>query len=658
MTSSLTGKLAYPFLRPHLGKRPPFAPGHGPAPFLSPMQQGRAPPLPGENGPWSLCPEETTLREFVVHAINLPIVLNAKADLIDPVGQLFVLKEDEEAIRGDNGLKVPLVLRANAGEDCVDIVFKSELEDTGENNFFSKVNIHIHFVQFDVQATDGVNTGFAYEQSVRPFTSDGAVLAVDASGGANSVSLDTVERFQPGTLVGVGMDQEETFEVRRIQAIDGHRLVFEEPLEHPHGAGEIVSYEFVRYRWYPDVQFGTAYFHDHVNALTSWQHGLFGAFIAEPPRSTYHDPYTGQEVKSGPIADVHTEGIVSTDVSGSFRELVMFIQDDSPLTNVGLSSGSSFNLRVEPLAIRGDDPSLLFSSELAGDPETPLLEAFLGDPIVVRGLVSATNDVHTWHIDGHWFRQELYSSRSPPVSTIHMGISERYDLVIPGAGGPQRMPGDYLYYNGRSFKLREGSWGIVRVHDGSAEVSLQKLPGHEAIPSPASSVCPADAPSKEFAVSAIEAPLPMLVGAPGKLYVLKEDKEGVLSGARAPEPLVLHVSVGDCIRVHLRNETLAGAVSFHTDMLAHDPKDSAGVAAGYNPQQAVRKCLAARCTATPPRLSWRLTPATRCACTFWSHSASRRTHSPWRAIGGHWNQARRVPTCLARFKSAGWRRSR
>ena len=36
----LTGKLAYPFLRPHLGKRPPFAPGHGPAPFLSPASRG------------------------------------------------------------------------------------------------------------------------------------------------------------------------------------------------------------------------------------------------------------------------------------------------------------------------------------------------------------------------------------------------------------------------------------------------------------------------------------------------------------------------------------------------------------------------------------------------------------------------------------------
>ncbi|MCH7713065.1 MAG: multicopper oxidase domain-containing protein, partial [Chloroflexi bacterium] len=45
-----TGKLAYPFLRPHLGQRPPFAPNHGPAPFLEPIHSGTSPAQPGENG--------------------------------------------------------------------------------------------------------------------------------------------------------------------------------------------------------------------------------------------------------------------------------------------------------------------------------------------------------------------------------------------------------------------------------------------------------------------------------------------------------------------------------------------------------------------------------------------------------------------------------
>ena len=74
---------------------------------------------------------------------------------------------------------------------------------------------------------------------------------------------------------------------------------------------------------------------------------------------------------------------------------------------------------------------------------------------MIRTLVSAANDVHTWHLDGHWFRAEPHSSRSPPVNTVHVGISERYDLAVRRAGGPQERPGDYLYYNGRAFKLLE-----------------------------------------------------------------------------------------------------------------------------------------------------------------------------------------------------------
>ena len=594
MFNPKTGKLAYPFLKPHLGQRPPFAPNHGPAPFLSPIHSGTDPPRPGENGAWSLCPRDTRLKQFVIHAINLPIALNKGANVVDPVGQLYVLKEEEMA-RAANSRKTPLAIRTNAGEDCVDVILKSELEDTGENDFFSKTNIHIHFVQFDIQGSDGVNTGFNYETSIRPFRSEGETVAQDTGAGQHGLKLSSAQRFQPGALVGVGMDQGETFEIRRIREINANTLVFQEPLRFPHQRGEIVSVEFVRYRWYPDAQFGTAYFHDHVSALTSWRHGLFGALVAEPPGSTYHDPHTGLEVPSGPIVDVHTEERVSADVSGSFREMLLFIQDDNPLADIGRSSGSSLNLRVEPLEARGGDPSMLFSSQHHGDPETPLLEAYLGDPIVIRGLVSATNDVHALHLDGHWFRIEPFSLTSPPVNTAHIGISERYDLSVARAGGPQGLPGDYLYYNGRSFKFREGSWGIVRVLGQTGDAfntaqsgpkeTLQKLPGHETVPQANPRVCAVDAPVKEFQVAAIEVPLAMLGGELGKIYVLEKDRSGVESGSAPPEPLVLHVNVGDCIRISLSNRTTQGPVSIHADMLAYDPQQSQGVAVGNNDGQ-------------------------------------------------------------------------
>src|SRR5262249_13764618 len=152
----------------------------------------------------------------------------------------------------------------------------------------------------------------------------------------------------------------------RIQSIQGQTLTFDAPLQFAHGAGEIVSTEFVRYRWYPDVQFGTAYFHDHVDALHSWSHGLFGALIAEPPGSSYFDPRTGAAIQSGIFCDVHTLQKVSADVSGSFREMVLFLQDENLVTHRGASRGSSLNLRVEPLDARGGAPWSLFSSAVHG----------------------------------------------------------------------------------------------------------------------------------------------------------------------------------------------------------------------------------------------------------------------------------------------------
>ncbi|HUR18034.1 MAG TPA: multicopper oxidase domain-containing protein [Acidimicrobiales bacterium] len=606
-----TGKLAFPFLRPHLGKRPPFAPNHGPSPFLEPDHDGTDPPVPGANGKGSLCPAGSHSKKFDLQAVEAAIPVNEEERIVDAGGLLFVLKEQEAAARTDPDLRRPLAIRANAGEDCVDVVLTSRLTDTPESHGFSKVNAHIHFVQFDVQASDGVVSGFNFEQSVRPFQLEGAPLARPAVAGAAMLRMADASRLQPGVVVGIGMGGGERFEAVAVTAVEGALVTLSKPLEFDHAAGEIVSTEFVRYRWYDDTQFGTAYFHDHVNAIGTWRRGLFGALVSEPPGSTYHDPRTGEEIRSGAIADIHTDARVSADVKGSFRELVSFVQDDSAVNHVGRSTGSALNLRAEPLDRRKGDPAMVFSSRTHGDPATPVIEANVGDPVVVRSLVSASNEVHTWHLDGHWFRKEPQSQRSPPVSTVHLGISERYDLVVPAAGGPQRMPGDYIYGNGRSVKLREGSWGLLRVLPGrqgdaapgggarslpgnraseaapDSGPALLPLPGHEVPPRPPAAVCPPAAPVREFDVVAIEAPLPMLGGRPGRLFVLAQDARAVRSGQRPAEPLVLHVGVGECLKLHLRNAVATGSVSLRCDLLASDPLESGGVAAGFNPDQTV-----------------------------------------------------------------------
>ncbi len=664
-----TGKRAYPDMHPHFGKRPPFSPGKSPAPYLEPIHRqangANSANLarPGENGPWSLCPLEagpSQQKTYNIHAIELPITLaKAKGNqpaIVDPIGELYVLHEEEKGIRANDELKIPLVVRMNV-HDCVDVVLTNEIPDGHENLYSSKVNMHIHFVQFDVQASDGVITGMNYEQSVRPFTiieDEGKGMGTPqntkttsaAKAGARSIKVVHPNRYQAGVIVGVGMDAVGRLDIRQIKSIKGKTITFTEPLEHKHGKGEFISTEFVRYRWFADSDFGITYWHDHVYGLTSWGHGLFGSTIIEPKGSTYHDPVTGKPVRSGNVVDIHTTEAVSSQVTGSFREFVMQIQDANPITETQViagtvvnkkpkpdskpqhtnalgsmdswslpvnafsylnggdrTSGGSFGMRVEPLHRRlnvNKDVSKLFSSKTHGDPNTPLVRAYVGDPIVIRALAEAANETHAIHVQGHYFPLERFLTGARPQSTVHLAIAERYDLVIPAAGGPQKMAGDYMYHSARLSHFGEGMWGIIRVEDKLTK-NLQPLPMRRNIPKSAKSVCPAGAPLKKFDVAAIDFKLdyhpkaPDHVVAPsgtnrnlilsnpnGKIFTLKSQVKAVKAGKIKPHPLTLHVNIGDCIKVTLHNQLKKEKASFHADMLAYDPNDSLGLNLGRN----------------------------------------------------------------------------
>ena len=658
-----TGKLAFPWLRPHLGKRPPFAPNHGGAPWLEPFRvredgtRSTEQAKPGEQGPWSLCPENSPRKFYTIHAITLPITLKPatphSAALVDPIGMIFVLHEEEAEVRKNPKKQLPLVIRGNV-YDCVDIIYKNEIPDDARTGWANKVNLHPHFFQFDTSASDGPTIGFSYDMSLRAFTMlkdpeptkgmplpGNTVLTADTTAGGRSITVGDASKFHVNIELGVGMDDPKYFEVARIKTIVGKTITFDAPLKYGHKKNDIASVEFIRERWYVDADFGTVYWHDHVFGTDTWGHGLFSAFITEPPRSTYHDPFTGKEIRSGPIADIHTLEPVSAHIRGSFREVMMHIMDsnartaelittDNPQAKIGATTvegppshqfperinkspmwflnggeattGSGYSMRVEPLSVRlanNPDPSKLFVSGIHGDPGTPLLRAYLGDPILVRALVGSANEVHTWHVTGHWFPMERYAPTAMPRSTIHLAIGERYDPAIPAAGGPQKQAGDYLYYSGRASHFAEGSWGLFRVFD-ELQGDLKPLPSREQIQKSAPSVCPADAPVKNFNVSAIDQNIRYHDGAPGtmevdlerkmvfgneqgKMYVLDGDRGKVKAGELRPSPLTLHVNVGDCMKINLKNEMAKERAGFHVDMMAFDPKDSFGANVGNNP---------------------------------------------------------------------------
>ena len=121
------GKLAWPHMTPHFGKRVPFARHHGGAPWLEPFHlktdgdiitktesgsgrsgnnvESSAPAKPGEQGRWSLCPPGAGRRQYNLHFINTPIELSGAigkvAPVIDKYGLIYVIDEDMAAVKAD-----------------------------------------------------------------------------------------------------------------------------------------------------------------------------------------------------------------------------------------------------------------------------------------------------------------------------------------------------------------------------------------------------------------------------------------------------------------------------------------------------------------------------------------------------------------------------
>jgi hypothetical protein len=678
-----TARMSWPLFKPHFGKRVPFSANHNGAPWLEPIHQDEngertsEPAKPGEQGRWSLCPDNANRKHYNIHFVRMPITL-AKAQgkepaMVDKDGLIYVLHEEERLTRANDDLKFPAVIRANV-YDCVDVLLTSEWDDDDYTNFqSSKVNIHPHFFQFDTGNSDGVISGFEYEMSVRPFTMFGkktkhglpapmvAKLKDAAKVGAATIKIQMAPGATPfhvNTEVMVGMDclekgndptaslprDKSCQEVARIKDIKGDVVTFFKPLKQNHPAGDLTSPEFVRYRWWVDVDMGTVFWHDHAFGATTWPHGGFGVTIVEPFGSTYHDPKNGKLVYSGPIADIHGNEPIGAGVSGSFRELMVSIHDTVPHTvntieagnppgqpievaleagktvsfqmpekimaapnkyiNGGThTTGSGFNFRAAPFAQRlsnNPDTSQLFSSAIHGDPGTPLLRAYTGDTMVFRLLHQLMNESHVWTISGHTFLTERYAADANRKNSIHVGIAERYDLVTK-AGGFQGMPGDYIHFNGRTSHFAEGGWGLIRVLDKET-ADLKPLPRGTnplGIPATPSSVCPADAPVKNFNVVSLDRPLKLHPKAPdvievdferkiemtvpeGKIYALEEEATTV-AGNVMPNPLTLRANLGDCIKVNLKNKMKASRASFFAPGLAFDPKDSLGLNVGNNP---------------------------------------------------------------------------
>src|SRR5262249_34590717 len=197
---------------------------------------------------------------FNVGAITLPIK-NTKT-LTDPTGMIYTLAQDKNDVYAGKKPAQPLAIRSNIG-DCDAVTLTSEETDATQASGFAKVNMHIHHVQFDPQASDGVISGMSFEQSVRPYKAEDPSLTATVNPGATVLPLTSVTKFVHTcagggscnkVFIAVGQGTN-AIEVRQIASVNtaAKTVTLTQGLSNQHVTGDYAGVEFTQYRWYPDV---------------------------------------------------------------------------------------------------------------------------------------------------------------------------------------------------------------------------------------------------------------------------------------------------------------------------------------------------------------------------------------------------------------------
>ncbi|MFT4927144.1 MAG: hypothetical protein ACI8WB_003250, partial [Phenylobacterium sp.] len=108
-----------------------------------------------------------------------------------------------------------------------------------------------------------------------------------------------------------------------------------------------------------------------------------------------------------------------------------------------------------------------------GNPESTIYYADPGDPVRFRVMQPHGADQHVFELFGHIWQEEPYNNDSTVIKHnkdsqwqgSRMGVSaaDRFEVVLPSAGGKFASPGDYLYRSYPGGDQNYGMWGIFRV---------------------------------------------------------------------------------------------------------------------------------------------------------------------------------------------------
>lgn len=459
------------------------------------------------NTDYATCPADAPVKEFDITAIDAQtgvpgaaIVFNSRGQgdgpanpLTNPLGLMYVLTKDLDNGKLKAGVPVePLILRAAAG-DCIHVTLQNGISPSAQvlqqtyglqapfGQFQLKpskvVGLHPQLLSFDVTTSDGIKVG--YNSNKNQVATSGAPAKYTWYAG-------TIERGENGKL------SYQPIEFGSLNLIPSDPLL------------------------------------QHIN-------GLYGAMVIEP-LGTVDAQMTCDgldangkpiQLSCGPLADSKTTLLTraSANISSSapngnpFREFVVMMTEDLKAGNAGSQSTiSAVNYKTEPTYYRfgnpnpdtfnttnGDNHCSLANGLVNADPQTPIYTAQLGAQVRFRMLhPPGTGIVQVFTLNGHVWQRNPYAASSTQIgdnklsqwmgSLDNLGSTAHYDLVIDQAGGPMKVPGDYLYSAFVPAKAQFGMWGVFRVLDANGNVVRGDTPMCVPIAPPASDTTPTQPP--------------------------------------------------------------------------------------------------------------------------------------------------------------------
>jgi manganese oxidase len=106
------------------------------------------------------------------------------------------------------------------------------------------------------------------------------------------------------------------------------------------------------------------------------------------------------------------------------------------------------------------------SSWMFGDPATPVLKSYVGDPARIRLLHAAVKETHVFHLHMYEWYRDPQNLRSPVIDAISITPQTGHTIVpLYGTGNTQAVPGDVIWHCHLYPHFHMGMWGMWRGFD-------------------------------------------------------------------------------------------------------------------------------------------------------------------------------------------------